>query len=63
MQRQFIITLDMPKSATLDEMEIYLTKAIEIWKGSLDPENPISELDSTSVKVKRIIRKQKRKKE
>ena len=52
MSNQFMITIDLPKNVTKDDMVRYITEAVGCWKGGYSPEDPLFDLDGTSVKVK-----------
>ena len=59
--RKFEVSLVMPVGATLKDMEEHIRDAIRIECGHLDCDNPIAELDRSSVVVKAV--KQSKKKE
>jgi hypothetical protein len=57
MKRQFVVTLDMPKGVTADEMATYIEESVAVWKGHMDPDEPLFDLDGDSVRAKAVPRK------
>jgi hypothetical protein len=51
-KRTFVVQLIVPLNISDNEMSAYIEDAIKIHKGSLDPTDPIFELDRKSVSCK-----------
>ena len=54
MKQTYQVTLDLPDGVSKKEMAAYIEEAICSWKGGIDPEDLISDLDISSVKVRQI---------
>jgi hypothetical protein len=59
MKRQFIVTLNMPPDAAVSEAVDYIDEAVACWRGGLDPDDPMYQLDNSTVKVRALPRKRK----
>jgi hypothetical protein len=59
MKRQFLVTFDMPPGATVADAVAYVDNAVAVYRGSMDPEEPMSDLDNSTVKVRALPRKRK----
>ena len=56
----FQVSLNLPYGCTVGRAQEYVRDAVGSWSGGLDPEDPISKLDWTTVKV---VRKRKERKD
>lgn len=54
MKRIFIVTLEAPKKLTSKELTNYILDALETWKGQLDPDDDLFDLDADKMFVKEI---------
>ena len=51
MRRMFMVQVEMPEGATVEDMRAYIWDAVATWKGQLHPDEPIFDLDSDKVRV------------
>ncbi len=55
MKRQlFLVAFDVPRGATVAEVENYVENAVRAHCGGLDPAEPMFDLDRGSVAVQRV---------
>jgi hypothetical protein len=59
-KRQFLVTIDMPPDADVTEATEYIEEAVMCWRGGMDPQEPMADLDARSVLVKPLPRTKKR---
>jgi hypothetical protein len=50
----FLVTVTPPSGASASDMRNYIDEAVFHWKGSLDPADPMSDLDGATVSVRQI---------
>lgn len=53
--RQFLVTIEIPRGATVEEMRTYIWDAIVTLKGGLSPDDPLFDIDRDSIKVQKIV--------
>lgn len=48
----FVVTVKAPEGVDREEMASYIMEAVQCWKGGMDPESAIFDMDRTKVTVK-----------
>lgn len=54
MKRQFVVTIDLPEGAKVNETRHYIFDAVTTWRGQLHPADPLFGLTDQDVHVKRL---------
>lgn len=51
MKRKFVVTVEMPHGVSAADMRNYIREAVQVYKGSLPLDDPMSDLNRGTVKV------------
>lgn len=57
-RRQFIVAVDIPNGVTVAEVAQLIEDAVACWPKSMNPDDPIFDLDGKTIRVKAIPKKQ-----